>query len=112
MTRSIKIITREEYVKAPRINPEDGMKLHRAYYGQFVNSHVIRTVVVAIGGDRLKQSKDPHLNDIPLREWDLFGFRPPREYDSCPSLSDSVCIAKEAARQWLERERNDEDSNV
>lgn len=69
---------------------------HREFYGQHMTLPIINMVVRAIGKDRLLRSTDEHLNDIPLKEWDnlhpLLGG----------SLSDSVCFAKEAARQWLE----------
>jgi hypothetical protein len=101
----------------------DTMAVHRAYYAQYVNEHTIDYVVRCIGGERLLASTDPHLNDIPLREWDgLCWFRQrhsniewfaagllpcnriAKELGTWMSPSDLGYIAKEAARQWIERQ--------
>lgn len=79
---------------------------HATYYAQFVNANVLCIVAQRIGKDRIKNSKDEHFNDIPLHEWDALHSavlaarnRFPHG-DACfVSLGNSVCIAKEAARQ-------------
>lgn len=84
---------------------------HRTFYGQFVDAAVRRGVAAHIGKDRILASTDPHFNDIPLREWDLLPFFGD-SYRLCLkangmkalSLSDKVCINKEAAAQIRERE--------
>lgn len=93
---------------------------HRAYYGQFVSSHVKQLVVDRIGLPRLMASKDEHLNDIPLQLWDSFWvshtpsmhIKPPltigallREAGEGNSASTGTCILKEAARQVIEEVR-------
>lgn len=103
---------RSEYLEQyTGIDPAADMALHRKYYAQFVSEGVRDSVGRAIGVDRIMASTDPHLNDIPLKAWDalhcwiawLCG-----EYakHNCISmtwaLSDSVCVAKEAARQIKE----------
>ncbi|MCD6056520.1 MAG: hypothetical protein K0Q89_50 [Thermomicrobiales bacterium] len=102
----------------------DTMAVHREYYAQFVNDQTISHVVRSVGAARLLASTDPHLNDIPLQQWDaLCGFRRrgseiewfsphssfpcnwiSKELGTWMSPSDLGCIAKEAARQWIERQ--------
>ena len=61
----------------------------------------------AIGRERLKQSTHPHLSDIPLNEWDRLtatlpgsnGFSKAGDYYT---KANGVCLAKEAARQYIE----------
>lgn len=100
--------TRTEYLAAAR---EDGPAAHRRYYAQFVNASVIRFVGSSVGIDKIKASTDRHMNDIPLALWDRMHKCLPLEPgifqkitgSNSYSLSDSVCIAKEAARQIAER---------
>lgn len=94
------MITRKDYI--------DGNATHREYYAQFVNEQTIAFVVRRIGASEIRESTDPHMNDIPLRLWDnLAGSLLPmattfKSTGDCPSLSGYVCIAKEAARQFKE----------
>jgi len=84
----------------------------RRFYGQFVNERTIGFVVQVIGAERIRKSTDLHMNDIPLPLWDrLNGVVPLAVHSSTVgmnglSLSDYVCIAKEAARIWKERQAN------
>jgi hypothetical protein len=118
------MITRADYMAANHGDRDEAMKAHRAYYAQFVNESTISTVVAWIGADRLLASTDPHLNDIPLGEWEpLCGFRQrgmdiawfhgaslpisnrfaeAGDYATAAGLG---CIAKEAARIWIERQQ-------
>ncbi len=84
---------------------------HREYYGQFANGYVKELVLRRFKLKRLLQSKDEHLNDIPLREWDNLAICIPDSVKSaiCKanesgvySLSDGVCTVKEAAKQVIE----------
>lgn len=98
------MMTRQEYMSA---SPEDAHAAHRAYYAQFVNQRTIDAVVRAIGADKLLASTDPHFNDIPLWQWDrLMGALPLaaslRDAGDYLTLGGVVCIAKEAARQYVE----------
>ena len=100
----IPTMTRTEYLNAPR---EQAATAHRAYYGQFVTPATIEMVVRAIGADRLRASTDPHMDDIPLRMWDVLAPGLPgssgfKEAGDFYTLAGGVCLAKEAARQWLE----------
>jgi hypothetical protein len=125
------MLTRAEYLarsgEAFRVGG-DTMAVHREYYAQYVNERTIAHVVRCIGGERLLASTDPHLNDIPPGEWDaLCGFRQvgsnieqfgtsgfPRnniakELGTWLSPSDLGCIAKEAARQWIDQQQEASD---
>lgn len=104
------MMTREEYISSASASREEGHAAHRRYYGQFVNERTIAYVVRAIGADRLLGSTDPHFNDIPLPEWDnLVRYLPLaaslRDAGDYMTLGGGVCIAKEAARQYVESKR-------
>lgn len=87
----------------------DGKITFEAYYGQFITDDIAKWIKNNIGIDRIAKAleDDIHLNNIPLYEWDRFfisGFMPVKALrdsgDNCAnSLSNAVCIAKEAARQ-------------
>jgi len=101
------MMTHQEYLSAHR---EEAHAAHRRYYGQFVNQRTIDYVVRAIGSDALLASTDPHFNDIPLDKWDrLVIFLPLaaslRDAGDYMTLGGGVCIAKEAARQYVESKR-------
>lgn len=79
---------------------------HRAKYAPLVNNSTISFVVKSIGASRLLASTDQHLNDIPLNRWDaMVGILPLADrfenVGVTPSPASYVCVAKEAARQWL-----------
>ncbi len=87
---------------------EAGAKLHRAYYAQFVTSEVRNLVSRCIGDDKVKASKDPHFNDIPLAKWDRIIDHhhvaasvntAMREMGDYPTAAGCVCVLKEAAQQ-------------
>ena len=78
---------------------------HQQYYAQFVSEVAKNLVARHIGLDRIKASKDPHFNDIPLARWDQIAHGGiPRaiafkDVGDTSTLAGNVCIAKEAARQ-------------
>ncbi len=87
---------------------------HREFYAQFVTPEIVRQVASFIGGQALMASTDEHLNDIRLANWDAMHQFLPSYYmaamkEADPSmgnsLSNTVCIAKEAARQWIETQQ-------
>lgn len=109
------MITRKQYMTKEAT--------HREYYGQFVTPSIIKFVVDRIGQKRIADSTDPHLNDIQLEDWDALepfiqsvclnavgdaeeaGWTQTptgRTRKVCWTLSTNTCIAKEAARQWLD----------
>ncbi len=103
------MFTREEYLIASRLiaSHENRLAAHRQYYAQFVNERTIAFVVNWIGKDKLKASTDPYMNDIPLNRWDSMVNMLPLAIRSETvgdyyTLGNCVCIAKEAARQYLE----------
>lgn len=106
-------ITRTQYINDYSAKDDAGRAaLHRAYYAQFVTSTVINYVRRFIGEKAIKASADPHMNDIPLAKWDHLdslirpiGARINKAINgqSVWSLSDTVCVAKEAARQIKEQ---------
>jgi hypothetical protein len=103
-------MTRQEYLDASR---EDGPQAHRTYYAQMVTPYMVDTVARIIGADRLRNSTDPHFNDIPMTLWDAITPKPvPHELaNKFKALGDYataaglVCVVKEAARQFVERAR-------
>jgi len=101
------VITRKQYLT--------NKVSHDQYYGQpaFCTPEVKSMVARAIGLKRILESTEPHFNDIPLRQWDdlhpaviLLVGNSLREANGTGgiygtggiSLSDTVCIAKAAAR--------------
>lgn len=100
-------MNREEYMSAPR---DQAQAAHRQYYGQFVNAATIRAIVNRIGAPRLLASTDAHLNDIPLADWDKAAKGIPmaisfKSVNDFPTLGGLVCVAKEAARQWIDQQK-------
>ena len=96
------------FTRKERLNNEC---THREFFGQFVTQQMMNLVVGRIGGDKLLASTDEHLNDIPLRRWDALSgtvrmFITSKQITDAGlhgfSLSDCVCTAKEAARQWMD----------
>ena len=104
-----KTFTRKDY--------RDRKCSHKEYYRQFVTHSVLHVVRNRIGADKIKNSTDPHMNDIPLKLWDqlahsIRGAIDTKLFKACNnvtyaeesrdkflwSLSDAVCIAKAAAR--------------
>lgn len=103
-------MTRNEYISAPYTNDADAAARHRAYFAQFVNARTIAFVVRVIGSDRLLNSRDRHLNDIPLHKWDAMVSTLPlaakmKDFGDYYTLAGAVCIAKEAARQFIESQQ-------
>ena len=97
------MITRKEYMN-------DSSNLFHAYYSQFINSGVIHRVTKYIGLNRIRNSTDDHLNDIPLKEWDNIAIcdsdinTKMRACGDYPTLSGLVCIAKTCARNLIKTE--------
>jgi hypothetical protein len=82
---------------------------HAEYNAQFVDLAIKTRVIEAIGIKALMNSKDEHMNDIPLKKWDRLAMPAPkhisdkmRAQGDYPTLGGMVCIYKEAARQVIE----------
>ena len=93
----------------PRKSYSNGDVTHDDYYGQsaFCTPEVKSLVARAIGLKRILESTEPYFNDIALHRWDelhpavvLLVGNAIREANGTGgiSLSDTVCIAKAAAR--------------
>ncbi len=103
MNQNTSIITRHDYIHG---NHADKFAIHCAYYAQFITAaHLAR--LKRIGYTKIRESNDPHFNDIPLTEWDRLSLPIPhdsvtrmKECGDYPTLSGAVCILKEAARQY------------
>ena len=91
------MITRKEYIT-------NGNN-HHVYFMQFVDDRIKNIVKRYIGMDVIKNSKDEHFNDIPLKQWDSLPIAIDRqlliETGEIYSLAVKVCIAKTAARELL-----------
>lgn len=104
-------LTRSEYLEK-NLTVADTYALHRKYYAQFVGPSEVSYVKQRLGVERLREafSHDPHLNLIPLKEWDSLGLPGCRNTmklcGDFPSLANAVCVWKEAAKQALEHEES------
>ena len=106
-----KQITRDEYMK-------NSSELHNDFYSQFVTQETLHFVKNRIGTDKIKESKDPTLNDVQVKrypyggwEWDYspINLKLARELgavgkQSLPSPSTRTCVGKAAARIILQGE--------
>jgi len=106
-------MTRQEYL-ALNSTATDTFALHREYFAQFVTPELKAIVRGAFGLDRLLSSNDKYFNDIPLIRWDALHTRVPNSVFSAikasgdvnaKTLSNSVCVLKEVARQLVEEAR-------
>lgn len=102
------MITRKEYMM-------DSSRLFNDYHGQFVSQGLKNYVVTTIGPDRILNSRAPYFNDIPLVSWNrlqpvvkqYISRKMLTDLGESMSLSLVVCVAKTAARQWQQENRND-----
>jgi hypothetical protein len=94
---------------------EEGAKLHRTYYAQFVTDEVRELVLRCIGADKIITSSNAHFNDIPLAKWDRMvtcRMMPAsvserlKEAGDWFGLGSGVCILKEAAQQIRDTAQN------
>ena len=100
----------EKYTNAK--TKEERIKVFKNYYGQFITDEVINTVIKMIGEKNILESKDDSFNDIPLKKWDLWAqiycnliYRKFKEVGDFWTPAGAVCVAKEAARIWKERQK-------
>jgi len=85
-------ITRKDYMK--------GKATHDEYYAQFVTPYIKKVVVASVGVKAIKSSIDPHFNDIGLIVWDRLAPFIRQSIGYTSALSDCVCVAKQAAKQF------------
>lgn len=95
----MKTYTRQQY-----LNQEVS---HQDYYAQYVTEEILARVKGRIGEKTIKESTDPHFNDIPLQTWDKMSPFGREEFDLKKKLKENgdfftlsamVCIGKAAAR--------------
>jgi hypothetical protein len=76
-----------------------------------LTDEIVKTVEKYFG-EKIKTSNDPSFNDIPLKNWDILAERYKNHIlainaelgnGEIYSLSDGVCMLKEAARQIKQR---------
>lgn len=78
------------------------------YYSQMVTDGTKQMVTQRIGLKRLLAITDKHLNDIPLKEWDMLALPVSghaatvlKDAGDYPTLGGAVCIVKTAARMVI-----------
>lgn len=104
--------TRQQYMaEYSGMTKEQAKDAHRRYFGQLVTDGTISRVLTGIGADRLLAAKDEHLNDIPLVMWDRLATQCGGSADFAKigdyyTLANGVCLLKEAARQWIDKQSN------
>lgn len=108
------MMTRKDYLSAPRQTQVDSMALHRRYFVQFVTDELKGALTHHFGEEYLIASyhKDQYLNSIPLHEWDsivhhlkhLVDLEILQNTGEGWSVSAAVCIFKEAVRQVVENQ--------
>lgn len=110
-TPGVVTVTREEFMATPREDRQHGQRLHDDYYHQFATDALVELVRGYIGEERIKDSTDPHLNDIPLKEWDrLHGLawmtvgHLVRQADRCGNVLSVTCCCLKAAARRIQRE--------
>jgi len=92
------MFTREQYM-----NSTDRESAHRKYYAQFITAEIQNLVKLTFTLNALKSAykDDGNFNNIPLNAWDNLAacIKFKIKY---ASLSDKVCILKEAAKKLCE----------
>jgi|TARA_B100001094_G_scaffold17444_1_gene15012 hypothetical protein len=102
--KNIKSDKKPVQTKFSRSEYLDGQVEHQKYYAQMLNTDIIKAVVSSVGVDKILNSTDEHMNDIPLGKWDQatrkFHINKWPEGDS-PSQAGRVCVAKAGAKEFL-----------
>lgn len=82
---------------------------HREYYAQFITPDYIEYIVSRIGAKQLMEATDENLNSISLKKWDMLNSPNCKqqliEAGDYLTLAGKVCMAKEAARQFIENNK-------
>lgn len=106
-------------IKHCNIDKTTGEKVsHQEIYTRAINAcGGLDAVIpyVPFGREAIKaalENHDEHLNTLPLKQWDGASDRVKylcarKAHITCMSLSQGVCLLKEAARQWVETQQND-----
>jgi hypothetical protein len=93
---------RHEYISDYR-GDEAGTKAHNEFYLWLADAIGITVASLPVSLDRIRESTDPHLNDISLASWDrcdpMVRAKAVRAGMRSWSLSDTVCVLKAFARR-------------
>jgi hypothetical protein len=106
------ITTRKEYLRAYTMAYPDkaaAFKAHRDYFAQFVAPETIIEVAHRFGTRLIESIDQQYFNDIDIALWHSFSLRITLaitfgDAGTFGTESDYVCVAKEAARQWVEQQ--------
>ena len=93
---------RYNYIHSQCSSLEERQKVHQEYYLWLALKLGINDSFLPVPLDRIRQSKDFHLNDIPLKLWDN---KHPVSRRIPLTMSDSVCILKAYARYRIDNEK-------
>jgi hypothetical protein len=95
---------------------------HQEYYGQFVNQWILTCVKGKYGVNRLIEAEklDINFNTIPLYSWDQLNIMSAVDQELWAaangsryySLSDNLCIQKQAARMIVEKYHSEQNATV
>jgi hypothetical protein len=106
------MLTRKDFMNAPRPTAVESKEISRKYHSQFVTPELKENIVKHFGEEYLVTSfyRDYHFNTIPLNEWDAIvhiykafaNLELLKKAGEVWSLAAGVCIMKEAARQMVE----------
>lgn len=102
-------------IKFSSVERAAGLISHNDYYAQFVTEGLMNYVANRIGVDKLSNTKNPNLNDIPMKLWDSLGsvagkagllrLSESMTYSNLTlgslSISQWTCLNKAAARMWI-----------
>jgi hypothetical protein len=110
------MMTKKEYLNAPRQTQVDSTSIHRRYHSQFVTPELKENIEKYFGDEYLIASfyKDSNFNSIPLHEWDgivhlykvFVDLERLQQAGEGWSVAAGVCILKEAAKQLVEFQIN------
>jgi hypothetical protein len=104
---------RQESVNRQRARYMNGELTHAEYYRWLAGMIAAnpRRVIDIMTEARLLESTDEHFNDVPLFLWDrlhpIFDTAARHYTGIAWSLSDTVCTAKQLARDWLDAQRTE-----
>lgn len=97
------MFTRKDYL--------DGKCSHDEYYAQLVRESNAKELVLNTFSKRLlmyRLRKDRHLNNLPIRKWDVLGYNLRgidwKKYGDWRSEAGQVCVLKTAARMIVANE--------
>jgi hypothetical protein len=92
--------TRQQIVNEKRAEYMEDKITHQAYYEWLSDFIGIGYMSIPFSAEQVAASKDPHLNDLPLAQWDwMHSSVRSSAVGLSWSLSDTVCCLKALARK-------------